>query len=139
MGWKGCGHPVVTLGLKVSHGGSAEMWRKKNTGLITEVRYSVFTTKCSLKRWVLGVISLAEAREAEACPGDLSPPVLPSRDMGRAAGIKVLPIPCSGCLGGWTACQAACRALIPFSGGSGNPAAAHESCEIQPCVGTGCT
>lgn len=81
-----------------------------------------------------GVIWLADAREAGA--GDFSPPVLPSRDVGRAAGGSGAPHPCSGYLDGWTACQAACRTLIPFSVGSGNPAA-HESCEILPCVGTG--
>lgn len=82
MGWKG-GHSVVTLELGVSRGGSAEMWRKKSTGLITEVKHSMVTMICLLERWILGVIWLAEAREAGACPGDLSPPVLPSETRER--------------------------------------------------------
>lgn len=87
MGRKG-GDSVVTLGLRVSHGGPAEIWGRKSTGLIAELKHSMVTIKCLLKRWILGVIWLTEAREAGACPGDLSPPVLPSRDMGRAAGIR---------------------------------------------------
>lgn len=87
MGRKG-GDSVVTLGLRVSRGGPAGIWGKKSTGLIAELKHSVVTMKRLLKRWILGVIWLTEAREAGACPGDLSPPVLPSRDMGRAAGIR---------------------------------------------------
>lgn len=81
-GWGLCGHPGV------SHGGPAEMGWKKSTVLITEVKHSVITVICLLKRWILGVIWLAEARQAGACPGDLSHSVLPSRDVGRAVGIR---------------------------------------------------
>lgn len=88
-GWGVCGHP----GAQAELWGAAEMWRKKTTGFITEVKHSVVTTKCLLKRWILGDIWLAEARETETCPGDPNPPVLPSRDMGRAGRIRCSPSP----------------------------------------------
>lgn len=64
------------------------------------------------------------------------PSCLACRGRGEGCGGQALPIPCSGCPGGWAACQPACGELIPFSVGGSN-LAAHESCEIQPCVGTG--
>lgn len=81
---------------------------------------------------------LAEKARAEgACPGGLSPSVLPSRDIGRAVGISCSPCPAQDT---WVD-----RLPARLPAGHSSPfqlevaTQQHESCEIQPCVGTGRT
>lgn len=136
MGWKD-GHSVVTLGLGANHGGPAEMWWKKRTGLITEVKHSMVIMVCLLKRCVLGVFWLAEAREQEPVLVISAllfyPPETWEGLRGSGAPHPLLRV------SGWMDCLPAClQDIHPFSVGGGNPAA-HKNCEIQPCVGTGCT
>lgn len=79
-----------------------EPWGASRDGVEEEHRLDhrgktlVITVLYLLKRWILGVIWLAEARQAGACPGDLSHSVLPSRDVRRAVGIRCSPSPAQG-------------------------------------------
>lgn len=84
------------LGLRVSLGGPVGTWGRKSTGTVAWVKRSVVTVKRLLKRQILGVIWLNEAREVGTSPGDLSAPALPTGDVGRAAGDRHSPSPARG-------------------------------------------
>lgn len=103
-GWGFCGHPGAQGELwGASRDVEEEEHRLDHRGKTLHGYHEMLAEKMDINK---GVIWLAEAMEAGACPGDFSPPVLPSRDMGRAAGIRCSPSLLG--LSGWMDCLPGC-------------------------------
>lgn len=86
----------LPLGLRVSLGRLVGTWGRKSAGTVAWAKHSVITLTLLLKRQILAVIWLNEAREVGPSPGDLSPPALPTGDVGRAVRGRWSPSPARG-------------------------------------------
>lgn len=95
MGWEG-GDSVLTAQSELwraSRDVEEEQHRLDHRGKALHGYHEMLAEKMDINK---GVTWLAEAREARACPVDFSSPVLPSRDMGGAVGIRCSPSPAQG-------------------------------------------
>lgn len=134
-GWGFCGHPEDQGELwGASRDVEEEEHRLDHRGRTLHGYHEMLAGKMGVNN---GDIWLAEAREAGACPGDFSHPVLPSRDVGMAVGIRCSPSPAQGIWVDGLPARLPAKHSSPFQWEVATQQ--YKSCEIQPCVGTGCT